>query len=210
MSNDVLQDTEVNIIVDCDVLEASKENIQPLAGGRRVTTLASVLATPHVHRDARLAQTKKRLRDSVDIALETELSELEDRVDDDRDTDDDEGEEDEPLAAYVHLVNWTVEHYPRGHSAESGILELLEEATRVLLHRFTTSSATDQPELTSYQQHRLVSLKSDPRYLKLWLMYAGYVDRPDIIFEYLLANDIGSEWGVLYEEYGVVLERAGR
>ncbi|KAF8962544.1 hypothetical protein BDZ97DRAFT_2021605 [Flammula alnicola] len=41
-------------------------------------------------------------------------------------------EDGDPLEAYCRLVHWTVENYPQGHSAESGLLELLEEATRVL------------------------------------------------------------------------------
>ena len=36
-------------IVDCDVLEAAKENIQPLAAGRRVTALSAILSTPQLH-----------------------------------------------------------------------------------------------------------------------------------------------------------------
>ncbi|KLO13705.1 hypothetical protein SCHPADRAFT_873660 [Schizopora paradoxa] len=183
MSNEnieAIEDTDdSNVVIDCDVLEASKENIQPLASGRRVTTLASVLATPHGQRDARLAATRARLRAQVDAALASEDEEA-----------DDNDEPDEALPAYVHLVNWTVEHYPQGHSAESGILELLEEATRVLKER--------------------KGCKGDARYLRLWVMYARYVDRPEVIYEYLLANDIGTAWAALYEEYAMVLERDGR
>ena len=59
-----------NFIVDCDILEKAKENIQPLAGGRSATALAAVLKTPHAHKDARLATTKARLRERVKEALE--------------------------------------------------------------------------------------------------------------------------------------------
>lgn len=176
-----------NVVIDCDVLEASKENIQPLASGRRVTALASVLATPHGQRDARLAATRARLRAQVDAAIAAEHEEEEEEEEDD---DDDTDDTDEALPAYAHLVNWTVEHYPQGHSAESGILELLEEATRVLKER--------------------KGCKGDARYLRLWVMYARYVDRPEVIYEYLLANDIGTSWAALYEEYAMVLERDGR
>jgi len=175
-----------NVVIDCDVLEASKENIQPLASGRRVTALASVLATPHGQRDARLAATRARLRAQVDAALVADHE-----VDAEGDEEEGTGQDDdEALLAYVQLVNWTVEHYPQGHSAESGILELLEEATRVLKERR--------------------GCKDDPRYLRLWVMYARYVDKPEVIYEYLLANDIGTTWAALYEEYAMTLERDGR
>ena len=72
----------------------------------------------------------------------------------------------------------------------AGILELLEEATRTL---------KDYAEF-----------KQDPRYLKLWQMYASYVERPSIIYAFLMANEIGTTLAGLYESYAVVLERDGR
>lgn len=153
-------------IVECDVLEAAKENIQPLKSGRRVTALSAVLSTPHHHRDTYLSSVRARLRSAVHSALESN---------------------DDPLSAYVDLVYWTIEHYPQGHSAESGILELLEEATRTLKDD--------------------VRYKNDLRYLKLWVLYGSYIERPVVIYAFLLANDIGSDHALFYEEYALALER---
>lgn len=186
-----------NFIVDCDILEKAKENIQPLAGGRSATALAAVLKTPHAHKDARLATTKARLRERVKEALE-EIERIRSTADEAVSSAEEENEdeltleeaEEVLLSAYVQLVTWTVEHYPRGQSAESGILELLEEATRTMRHS--------------------PFAKADPRYLNLWLRYASYVDRPEVIFEFLLANEIGTAWAKLYEEYALVLERLTR
>ncbi|TFL01630.1 Mad3/BUB1 homology region 1-domain-containing protein [Pterulicium gracile] len=160
------------LIVDCDVLEAAKENVQPLAAGRRVTALSDILATPHAKRDAKLAATRSRLRLNVQTSLEDQ--------------------DDDTLEAYCTLVYWTLENYPQGNSAESGLLELLEEATRVL---------------KDDQQGRW---KSELKYLKLWTLYASYVEKPTIIYKFLLANDVGVEHALLYEEYGSVLERNNR
>lgn len=159
-------------IVDCDVLEAAKENIQPIAAGRRVTALSAILSTPHALRESRLAATRNRLRINVEIALEDE--------------------DDDPLEAYCRFVYWVVENYPQGHSAESGLLELLEEATRVL------------------KDHRDGEWRGDIRYLKLWVLYASYVEKPAVIFKFCLVNDIGTNHALLYEEFAVALERAGR
>ena len=57
-------------IVDGDVIEAAKENIQPLTFGRRATTLSAVLSTPHAHRESKLAAARQRLRINVEVALE--------------------------------------------------------------------------------------------------------------------------------------------
>lgn len=160
------------VIVDCDVLEAAKENIQPLASGRRVTTLSAILQTPHAQRDAQLLAARKRFRTNIQIALEDE--------------------DDDPLEAYSRFVQWTLENYPQGQSAESGLLELLEEATRVL------------------KDNREGRWKRTSMYLKLWVLYASYVEKPTIIYKFLLANDIGTDYALLYEEHAAALERAGR
>ncbi|TDL15816.1 hypothetical protein BD410DRAFT_777737 [Rickenella mellea] len=167
-------------IVDIAILEASKENIQPLAKGRCVTTLSALFSTPHAQRDARLSASRARLRAAVDASLlpspSSSSSSSTPTI--------------SPLEAYCDFVYWTIEHYPQGHSAESGILELLEEATRMLKDD--------------------TACKSDLRYLKLWVLYASYVEKPAVIYAYLLANEIGSMHAVLYEEYALVLERDGR
>ncbi|KAF8889599.1 Mad3/BUB1 homology region 1-domain-containing protein [Infundibulicybe gibba] len=169
--DDIFQDNSP-AMVDCDVLEAAKENVQPLATGRRVTALSAILSTPHAHREAKLSATRNRLRINIELALE----------------DDD----DDPLEAYSRLVYWTVENYPQGHSAESGLVELLEEATRVL------------------KDNRDGRWRGELKYLKLWLLYASYVEKPTIIYKFLIANEIGTNFALLYEEFAAVLERDGR
>jgi hypothetical protein len=159
-------------IVDCDVLEAAKENIQPLDSGRRVTSLSTILQRPLALRETKLSATRNRLRMNVEIAFE--------------DSDDD------PLEAYCRLVYWTVENYPQGHSAESGLLELLEEATRRL------------------KDDRDGIWRSELKYLRLWVLYASFVEKPVIIFKFLLANEIGTGCALLYDEYATVLERNGK
>lgn len=160
------------VIVDCDVLEAAKENVQPLASGRRVTTLSNILATPHAKREAKLSASRNRLRINIELTMDDEDGDL--------------------LDAYYQLVHWTIESYPQGPSAESGLIELLEEATRVL------------------KDHRGGLWRGDLRYLKLWLLYASFVEKPTIIHKFLIANEIGTDFALLYEEYAAVLERDGR
>lgn len=169
--NDVFSESDP-LVVDCDLLEAAKENVQPLASGRRVTALSAILATPHAQRESKLSATRNRLRINVELAL-----------------DDEEGD---PLEAYCRLVYWTVENYPQGPSVESGLIELLEEATRVL------------------KDDREGEWRGDLKYLKLWLLYASFVEKPTIIYQFLIANEIGTEFALLYEEYAAVLERDGR
>ena len=175
--DDVFNDEKehVGALVDADVIEAVKENIQPLRKGRRATALSAIFSTPHAQRDTILSRRRARFRMEVKQALE--------------DVHEDEGGED-ALDVYSRFVAWTLESYPQGQSTESGLLELLEEATRKL---------KDQEKY-----------KQDSRYLRLWILYAGFVEKPVIIYSYLLANEIGTNSAQLYEEYAYVLERDGR
>ncbi|KAI0346155.1 hypothetical protein BDW22DRAFT_1352165 [Trametopsis cervina] len=175
-------DKDAPQIIDCDVLEAAKENIQPLAKGRRVTALSAILATPHAKRETQLSATRRRLRMNVDIALEDSTPAEGEEEDSDAD----------PLEAYCSYVYWVVENYPQGHSAESGLLELLEEATRVL------------------KDHQGGKWRNDIRYLKLWVLYASYVEKPNIVFKFCMINEIGTDHALLYEEAALALERSGR
>jgi hypothetical protein len=171
-------------IVDCDVLEAAKENIQPLASGRRVTSLSTVLNTPHALRESKLNQERARLRAAVQASLDSSHTEPDDH--------DSHSTHISPLEAYQTFVTWTLENYPQGHSAESGLLELLEEATRVL---------KDQDNGV---------FRGELKYLKLWILYANFVEKPVTVYRFLLANDIGTRWGLFYEEFALALERAGK
>lgn len=99
-------------------------------------------------------------------------------------------EADDPLALYDQFVKWTFDKYPPEYIGSSGLLELLEEATR----RFKDDA----------------SYKGDLRYFKMWSMYASLVDKPGVVFKFLLSRGIGTVYAQLYEEYALVLERDNR
>lgn len=98
-------------------------------------------------------------------------------------------EDEDPLAAYDDFAKWTAQQYP-ADDMTSGLVELLEEITR----RFKDD----------------LRYKGDLRYLKLWSAYAKQVERPTIIYSYLVKHDIGCVYALLYEEYAGALEREGR
>jgi checkpoint serine/threonine-protein kinase len=97
---------------------------------------------------------------------------------------------DDPLALYDRFVKWIFDEYPHEHLASSGLIELLEEATR----RYKDDS----------------SYKSDLRYLKLWALYASLVDKPSVVYKFILTNGIGTVYALLFEDYALTLERDGR
>ena len=97
---------------------------------------------------------------------------------------------DDPLELYDRFVRWIFDNYPSEHLASSGLIELLEEATR----RYKDDS----------------SYKGDLRYLKLWTLYASLVDKPSAVFKFTLTNGIGIVYALLFEEYALALERDSR
>ncbi|OBZ72669.1 Checkpoint serine/threonine-protein kinase bub1 [Grifola frondosa] len=99
-------------------------------------------------------------------------------------------EDADPLAAYDDFIKWTQDNYPDSELARSGLLELLEEATR----QFVGDAA----------------YKSDLRYLKLWLLYASHVEDPTTIYAFLIANEIGVVYALTYQGFADALERCGR
>ncbi|PCH42415.1 hypothetical protein WOLCODRAFT_144048 [Wolfiporia cocos MD-104 SS10] len=117
----------------------------------------------------RLAQERKTYRAKIDTALE---------------------EDPDPLTAYDAFVNWTLEHYPQDQIAHSGLLELLEEATR----KFKDDAA----------------YRGDLRYLKLWALYASHVEDASVVYTFLFANGIGTMYALTYWEYAAALERKGK
>ena len=99
-------------------------------------------------------------------------------------------EEEDPLALYEQFVKWTIDSYPADLLSRSGLIELLEEATRQF---------KDDP-----------AYKGDLRYLKLWILYANHVEDPTVVYHYLVSNEIGIVYAQVYEEYAAALERIGR
>lgn len=100
-------------------------------------------------------------------------------------------EEDDPLAVYHQFVQWTIKNYGE-NDPTSGLKDLLKEATN--------------------QFKEDATYKSDLRYLKLWALAARQLDQAGAIaiYAYLVANDIGTTYSALYEDYANLLEAGGR
>lgn len=160
------------LVVDGDILETHKENIVPTREGRSATAISQLYSVPRAQRIKDLAASHAHYRQLIAAA------ETEDDIDGD------------PLDAYTQYIKWTMDNYPSGSSSESGLLALLEEATR----KFSKDAG----------------YKNDRRYVKVWMDYANLVEQSERVYAYMFANDIGSIFVLPYEEYALVLERNGK
>ncbi|KAF3762439.1 hypothetical protein M406DRAFT_280553, partial [Cryphonectria parasitica EP155] len=174
-------------LINFDVIEAQKENIQALPSGRSAKKLAEVFS-PAQQRTAAattlpaarqpLGSIATPTNDATRAEFEAEVAAL--------------AESDDPLDIYDRYVRWILNAYPSAQATSASQLHtVLERATKT----FISSS----------------QYKNDPRYLKLWLHYiAFFADAPRETFVFLARHGIGEGLALFYEEYAAWLEGAGR
>lgn len=164
------EQTSQTPIVDFDLIETQKENVQPSSRGRSAHSLSHTLSLKHKERAEELAAKRKDFESKV----------AQDKLD----------ESDDPLSVWEEYIDWIVDSYPSGGaSADSGLVPLLERATRSL--------KDDERCRDSY------------RYLRLWLLYSRNVDSTEVVLNWLLANEVGTGCAALYEEAASVAETKG-
>lgn len=173
-------------LINFDVIEAHKENIQALPSGRSAKKLAAVLSPQNIsHPPSRqplgsisTPSDTKTINDSIRAEFEAEAAAL--------------AESDDPLDIYDRYVRWILDAYPSAQATPASQLHtVLERATKAFI-----SSA---------------QYKNDPRYLRLWLQYiVFFADAPRETFIFLARHGIGEALALFYEEYAGWLESAGR
>lgn len=163
-------------LIDFNVIESHKENIQALPSGRSAKALAQLYSPPLLGANPSPANIEDAHSEKRQ-QFEKELQSID--------------EADDPLDVYDRYVKWTLDAYPSAQASNSGLLPLLERATKA----FQTS--------THY--------KNDPRYLKIWLHYIRmFSDAPREVFVFLARHGIGENLALYYEEFAAWLENAGR
>ncbi|KAI9668420.1 MAG: hypothetical protein M1831_001174 [Alyxoria varia] len=110
----VMAAPESGNLIDFDIIETSKENIQALPSGRSAKSLAKVLSPVPSHSDTQDVNNAKRQQFESELASSSES--------------------DDPLDIYDRYVKWTLDAYPTNQSTPaSGLLPLLERATQTFL-----------------------------------------------------------------------------
>ena len=99
--------------------------------------------------------------------------------------------EEDPLADYFRLIQWTIKNYGENDPG-SGLQDLLKDAT------------------TRFKDDDLY--KNDLRYLKIWALHARQLDKPSAmaVYAYLVEKGIGTSYSAMYEDYANLLEENGR
>ncbi|KAJ2899743.1 hypothetical protein MKZ38_002817 [Zalerion maritima] len=167
-------------LIDFEIIEGQKENIQSLPGGRSAKKLVDVFSPSQpLHKLATPTPTdSKNINDCIRAEYEAEVENL--------------AESDDPLDIFDRYVQWTLDAYPSAQATpQSGLHTLLERATKTFV---------------SYPQYKNDPryLKLWIHYIHF------FSDAPRETFVYLARHGIGDSLALFYEEYAAWLEGAGR
>lgn len=186
-------------LIDFDIIEGHKENIQSLPSGRSAKALATLYSPPTTKSNSILSPSPQDTQSLNALARQSYEEELS-RID----------EADDPLDIYDRYVKWTLEAYPSASATkDSGLLQLLERATKSFLKDET--------------------YKNDARYLKLWLLYiklfcqgtdaattggkaaaAREGENARDTYVFLSRNGVGQQLALFYESFAEWLELRDR
>ena len=107
-------------LIDFEIIENQKENIQSLPGGRSARSLANLFSSPLHPLATPTPSDTQSINDIARAEFEEELTHID--------------ESDDPLDIYDRYVKWTFDAYPSAQAtASSGLLPLLERATKTFL-----------------------------------------------------------------------------
>lgn len=110
---------EVEDLIDFNVIETQKENIQSLPGGRSAKSLSLLCSPISVEKSISLSETQNA-KQAVRKGFEQELANIADA--------------DDPLDIYDRYIKWTTDAYPSAQATpESNLLPLLERVTKAFL-----------------------------------------------------------------------------
>ncbi|KAL5120947.1 protein kinase [Pleosporales sp. CAS-2024a] len=167
-------------LVDFEVIEKQKENIQSLPSGRSAKALAQ-LYTPPLTAAAGHTPSPSQTQDAHNMVRQQFEKELL-AVD----------ESDDPLDIYDRYVKWTLDAYPSAQNTpQSQLCPLLERATKAFQ---ASSMYKNDPRYLKLWLH----------YIRL------FSDAPRETFAYLARHSIGEKLALFYEEFAAWLEAAGR
>ena len=167
-------------LINFDIIETQKENIQALPSGRSAKALAQ-LYTPPLTAAAGHTPSPSQTQDAhlaVRQQFERELLAID--------------ESDDPLDIYDRYVKWTLDAYPSAQNTpQSQLCPLLERATKAFQ---SSSHYKNDPRYLKLWLH----------YIRL------FSDAPRETFAYLARHSIGDGLALYYEEFAAWLEAAGR
>ena len=180
-------------LINFDVIENQKENIQSLPGGRSARALASIYSPIPLGRTSTPSHTQN-LNDAIRQEYEKELLAID--------------ESDDPLDTYDRYVKWTLDAYPSPQAKESQLLPLLECATKAFL---SSAHHKNDPRYLKLWLHYIRLFSDSPRETFAFLARHNVGDGLALFYEEFAAwLESAGRWMQAEEVFGMGIEREAR
>ena len=178
-------------LIDFNVIEDSKENIQALPSGRSAKALASVFSPLAI----KSPSNTQDINDTARQEFEKELQAIDDS--------------DDPLDVYDRYCKWTLNTYPSAQATpQSQLLPLLERATKAFLN---SAHYRDDPRYLKLWLHYIRFFSDAPRETFAYLSRHGIGENLALYYEEFAAwLESASRWSQAEEVYKIGIEKDAR
>ncbi|KAE8441451.1 hypothetical protein EG329_004944 [Mollisiaceae sp. DMI_Dod_QoI] len=183
-------------LIDFNIIESQKENIQSLPGGRSARALASMFSPSPLHKlETPTPSDTKNLNDAMRNEYENELLTI--------------SESDDPLDIYDRYVRWTLDAYPSAQATPaSQLLPLLERATKAFL---TSAQYKNDPRYLKLWISYIRFFSDTPRETFAFLARHGIGEGLALFYEEFAAWLEGAgRWTQAEEVYAMGVEKEAR
>ncbi|KAI1329566.1 Mad3/BUB1 homology region 1-domain-containing protein [Xylariaceae sp. FL0255] len=183
-------------LIDFDVIEGQKENIQSLPGGRSAKKLAEVFSPSPLQKLATPTPTDtKSINDCIRAEYEAEVAAL--------------SESDDPLDVFDRYVRWTFDAYPSAQATpQSQLHTLLERATKAFIG---SPQYKNDPRYLKLWLHYIHFFSDSPRETFVFLSRHSIGESLALFYEEFAAwLESAGRWTQSEEVYKLGIEREAR
>ncbi|KAI1382263.1 Mad3/BUB1 homology region 1-domain-containing protein [Hypoxylon crocopeplum] len=183
-------------LIDFDIIEGQKENIQSLPGGRSAKKLAEVFSPSPLHKLATPTPADtKNINDCIRAEYEAEVANI--------------SESDDPLDVFDRYVRWTFDAYPSAQATpQSQLHTLLERATKTFIG---SAQYKNDPRYLKLWLQYIGFFSDSPRETYVFLSRHNIGERLALFYEeYAAWLETAGRWAQAEEVYKLGIEREAR
>ncbi|KAF6829872.1 checkpoint protein kinase [Colletotrichum plurivorum] len=183
-------------LINFDIIEAQKENIQALPSGRSAKKLAELFSPSPLHKlDTPTPSDTKNVNDCIRAEYEEEIRNI--------------SESDDPLDVFDRYVRWTLDAYPSAQATPaSGLHTLLERATKAFIG---SSQYKNDPRYLKLWVLYIQFFADSPRETFLFLSRHSIGESLALFYEeYAAWLEGAGRWNQAEEVYKLGIEREAR
>ncbi|OTB08761.1 hypothetical protein M426DRAFT_7484 [Hypoxylon sp. CI-4A] len=183
-------------LIDFDIIEGQKENIQSLSGGRSAKKLAEAFSPSPLHKlETPTPTDTKNINDCIRAEYEAEVANI--------------SESDDPLDVFDRYVRWTFDAYPSAQATpQSQLHTLLERATKAFIG---SAQYKNDPRYLKLWLSYIRFFSDSPRETYVFLSRHGIGEGLALFYEeYAAWLESATRWAQAEEVYKLGIEREAR